>query len=213
MQTNTGSESGSASSVGGAVSGGTAPAKTPKGFRLSLQQMLAGLQAVIPDGSSLPTTGGSLTKADMVKRLSDGMSEYLAIDAEVTALGKARLQLRDDLPALQAYYVEVKESLLLYFGKRSPQLAQFGLAPQKLRKPLTSEQKVARAEKARATRQLRHTGGVRQKAAVQYEGAVDVASALRPTPGPNTSAAPSVEASPGVGTPGKPAATPPASTG
>jgi hypothetical protein len=213
MQTNTGSESGSASSVGGAGSGGTAPAKTVKGWRLKLQQMLAGIEAVIPEGSSLPTTGGSLAKVEMVQRLSDGMSEYLAIDTVVTALGKARLQLRDDLPALQSFYTEVKDALLLYFGKRSPQLTQFGLAPQKSRKPLTSEQNVARAVKARATRQLRHTGGVRQKAEVQYQGQVDVSTQLRMPPEPNTSAAPSVEVSPGVSASGKPTVIPPASSG
>jgi hypothetical protein len=98
MQVNTGSESGSASSVGGAGSAGTAPVKAPKGLRLKLQQLLAGVQAVIPDGTFITTTGGSLTKAAIVKELTDDVSEFQAVDAGLTALGVARVQVRDDLP-------------------------------------------------------------------------------------------------------------------
>jgi hypothetical protein len=213
MQVNTGSESGSASSVDGSGSAGTLPVKTVKGFRLKLQQMLAGAEAVIPDGSSITTPGGSLTKASIVKTLTDDLSEFQALDTEQLALGKIRLQLRDDLPGMHTYYTELKDALAGQFGKRSPMLTQFGLKPQQLRKQLTPEQRVARAEKARQTRLLRHTGGVRQKAAVQYQGQVDVSAQLRPTQVVSTSAAPSVEVSPGVSTSGKPAVIPPASTG
>ena len=67
--------------------------KALKGFRLKLQQILAGAQAVIPDGSSITTTGGSMTKAQVVKKLTDDLSEFQAVDAGVTALGVARVQL------------------------------------------------------------------------------------------------------------------------
>jgi hypothetical protein len=213
MQVNTGSESGSASNVGGAGSAGTAPVKALKGLRLKLQQMLAGAQAVIPEGSSITTTAGSLTKAAIVKMLTDELSEFQAVDAGVTALGVARVQLRDDLPEIHAIYTELKDALSAQFGRRNPLLAQFGLKPQQVRKQLTPEQRVARAAKARQTRLLRHTGGVRQKAAVQYQGEVDVSTQLKPTQAASTPAAPSVDVSPGASTPGKPAVVPPVSTG
>ncbi len=213
MQVNTGSESGSVSSVGGAGSVGTAPVKALKGFRLKLQQMLAGAQAVIPDGTIITTTGGSLTKAAVVKKLTDELSEFQAVDAGVTALGVARVQVRDDLPEMRSFYTELKDALSAQFGRGSPMLAQFGLKPRQLPRPLTPAQRVARAAKASQTRLLRHTGGVRQKAAVQYQGKVDVSAALDPLPNASTSAAPSVEVSPGANTPGKPAVIPPVSTG
>ncbi len=187
--------------------------KAPMGFRLKLQQMLAGVQAAIPDGTSITTPGGLLTKASIVKALTDDLSEFQALDTEQLALGKVRLQIRDDLPQMRSYYTELKDALVGQFGKRSPMLTQFGLSPQQLRKQLTPEQRVARAVKARQTRLLRHTGGVRQKAAVQYQGQVDVSTGLRPTPEINTPTAPSVEVSPGVNTSGKPAVIPPVSTG
>jgi hypothetical protein len=213
MQMNTGSESGSASSVGGAGSAGTAPVKALKGFRLKLQQMLAGAESVIPDGTFMTTTGGSLTKAAVVKKLTDGLSEFQTVDAGLTALGVARVQVRDDLPQLHAFYTELKDALSAQFGRGSPLLAQFGLKPRAPRKKLTPEQRVARAAKARQTRLLRHTGGVKQKAAVQYQGKVEVSTKLDPAPAVSTPAAPSAEVSPGASTPGTPAVIPPASTG
>jgi len=213
MQVNTGSESGSASSVGGAGSAGTAPVKAPKGFRLKLQQMLAGVEAVIPEGTSITTAGGSLTKAAIVKMLTDEVSEFETVDAGVTALGVARMQIREDLPQMQRLYTELKDALSVQFGRRSPLLAQFGLKPQQVRKQLTPEQRVAAAVKARQTRLMRHTGGVRQKATVQYQGKVNVSTELEPAHAVNTPVAPSVEVSPGVSAPGQPAVVPPVSTG
>jgi len=213
MEMNTGSASGSASSVGATGSTGPVAVNEPKGFRLKLQQMLAGVQAVIPDGNSVIIPGGSMTKVEIVKRLTAGTSDYLTVDTSLTALRLARVQLRGELPDLRVLYDQLKASLSASFGKGSPLLAQFGLSPQKARKQLTPEQRVARAAKARATRQLRHTGGVRQKAAVQYQGLVDVSHQLRPQPAPSTGAAPSADVSPGVSTPDKPAETPPARAG
>jgi hypothetical protein len=213
MQVNTGSESGSVSSVGGAGSVGTAPVKALKGLRLELQQMLAGIQAVIPDGTSITTPGGSLTKAAIAKTLTDDLSEFQAIDAGVTALRLARVQLRDDLPQMHKLITELKYALITQFGRGSPMLAQFGVKPRQEPKPLTPEQRVARAAKARQTRLMRQTGGVRQKAAVQYDGKVSVSTELEPAKAVSTTAAPSVEVSPGVSTPGKPAVVPPVSTG
>jgi hypothetical protein len=186
--------------------------KAPKGLRLKLQQLLAGVQAVIPDGTFITTTGGSLTKAAIVKELTDDVSEFQAVDAGLTALGVARVQVRDDLPQMHALYTELKDALSAQFGRGSPLLAQFGLKPRAPRKKLTPEQRVARAAKARQTRLMRHTGGVRQKAAVQYDGKVKVSTELSPPAG-NTSPAPPAEVSPGASTPGKPAVIPPVSTG
>jgi hypothetical protein len=208
MQTNTQNTSST-----GAGSTGTAQAKAASGTRLKLQQMLAGVQAAIPDGSSLIVPGGSLSKAEIVKRLTDGSSEYEAVDAGVAALGQVRFTLGADIPGLKGFLAELKNALKAQFGSRSPMLAQFGLSPQKVRKQLTPEQRVARAEKARQTRLLRHTGGVQQKAAVKYQGQVVVATQALPAPEAASPTAPTVEASPTVTKPGTPAGTPTGAAG
>ena len=181
--------------------------KAPRGLRLELQQMLAGVQAVIPDGTLINTPGGSQSKVAVVKELTDALSEYQAIDIPQAALVAARKQLRDDLPRLHALYTELKDALSASFGRQNPLLAQFGLKPRRLPKPLTPEQRVARAVKARQTRLLRHTGGVRQKAAVQYKGQVNVSTQLQPMPEPPAAAAPPVAVTPEAPAPGVPKAT------
>ena len=214
MQTNnTGSTEASASSVGGTESAGSVPMKAPKGLRSELQQMLAGVQAVIPDGTLINTPGGSQSKVALVKELTDALSEYQAIDIPQAALVAARKQLRDDLPRLHALYTELKDALSASFGRQNPLLAQFGLKPRQLPKPLTPEQRVARAVKARQTRLLRHTGGVRQKAAVQYRGRVNVSTQLQPMPDPLAAAAPPVEVTPEAPAPSVPKATASGSSG
>jgi hypothetical protein len=210
--TNTGSTEASANSVE-AGSVGPAPMKTPKGFRLKLQQMLAGAQAVIPDGANISTPGGSQSKVAIVKELTDALSGFQSIDTPLAALVAARKQLRDELPALHALYTELKDALTASFGRKNPLLAQFGLKPRQLPRPLTPEQRVARAVKARQTRSLRHTGGVRQKAAVQYVGRVNVSTQLQPMPDPSSAAAPPVEASPELPAPSVPKATASGSSG
>ena len=187
--------------------------KAPKGLRFELQQMLAGVQAVIPDGTLINTPGGSQSKVAVVKELTDALSEYQAIDIPQAALVAARKQLRDDLPRLHALYTELKDALSASFGRQNPLLAQFGLKPRQLPKPLTPEQRVARAVKARQTRSLRHTGGVRQKASVQYEGRVNVSTQLQPMPDPLAAAAPPVEVTPEAPAPSVPKATASGSSG
>jgi hypothetical protein len=54
-----------------------------------------------------------------------------------------------------------------YFGAQSPQLAQFGLAPKKAHKALTSTQLAVKAAKAKATRELRGTTSKKAKALVK----------------------------------------------
>ncbi len=66
------------------------------------------------------------------------------------------------LEATDSVVLEVIAFLRLRHGGDDKVLADFGLAPKK-RQGLTPEQKVARAEKARKTRELRHTMGKRQK--------------------------------------------------
>lgn len=67
-----------------------------------------------------------------------------------------------------------------FLGESSGELLKFGFKPKGKRPPLTLEQKAAKAEKARRTREARHTMGPRQKAAIH--GSPDLLRALELAP-------------------------------
>jgi hypothetical protein len=174
MSTNTAGSSGSGS--GGLVTTGGVQLSTaaPKGFQQKVSQMLAGLQAVIPDGSSVTIGGQVVVKSDLVAGLMQISSAYQAIDAAVMTVKGARVSLSGQLPGFQKQYAGIRDALVAFMGRGNPQLAQLGIKVSKGSTPLTPAQKVARAAKALKTRALRHTMGSVQKAAVQYTGSLQV---------------------------------------
>ena len=147
----------------------------PKGLRLKVSQMIAGIQAVVPEGSSVAVGGVVLAKTDLVNELMQISSAYQAVDAGVLAARTARSQLSAQTPGFHKQYTGIKDAILALLGRGNPQLAQFGITTSNGSKPLTSTQKVVRAAKALKTRALRHTMGKVQKAAVQYVGDLQVA--------------------------------------
>ena len=170
---------------------------TKKGLRASLQQLLQGFEAVLPDGSSLPVGSGNEAKADVVAELTQVLSVYKNAEAQQIAAKTARTQVQNASGDNHELYTKLKDAVIAYFGKGNPMLTQFGLKPRGKARALTPEQNVLRVARMRATRAARHTMGSRQKAAVksdgkltlsvQTEGASDpkpvpVASAGTPTP-------------------------------
>jgi hypothetical protein len=156
------------------------PARPPKGLRANLERMLAGARD-LPEGSSLPTAQGAMSKAGVVSELEDAVAKFEAVDAQLVALKQARLEVLVSVDSLLELYTERKAALSIVLGRKSPMLLQFGLKPHQQRRALTAEESVVRAEKARQTRILRHTMGSRQKAALKFDGQIDVKTRLRPT--------------------------------
>ena len=156
----------------------------PKGFRQKVSQMIAGLDAVIPDGSSVTVGGQGVAKADLVTEMTQIISAYQAIEAAIAAIKGVRSQLSAQLPGFHKQYLDLKDGLVSSLGRGNPQLAQFGMAASKQAKPLSPEQKVVRAAKALKTRAMRHTMGPRAKAAVQYTGKVQVSVSSTPATNP-----------------------------
>jgi len=177
-----------AANAGGSAQSGATIVGTRKGFRSLLQQMLQGIETVIPDGSSLSTDSGPQPKADLVTELTQVLSGYKAVEAQQVAIVAARKQLKEASAANHRLYTQLKDAVIAFLGRGSPMLAQFGIKARGNRRALTSEQKVLRAAKARATRTARHTMGSRQKAAVKSGGtlslSVQTENASSPTPAP-----------------------------
>ncbi len=88
----------------------------------------------------------------------DAVAKYKVLSAQVTLVVNG-----------------LRQYVLNAFGTESPVLSDFGFTPRK-KVELTSEQKVARAKKAAATRAARGTMGRVQKKAVKGSVAVTVTS-------------------------------------
>jgi hypothetical protein len=155
--------------------------RIPKGLRLRVERLLAGVEGM-PDDAVVPMQGGSIAKAALVARLSEEVAKFQAVDAQLMALAVARKEVLASGAALVELLADLKDSLRVVHGRRNPVLAAFGLKPHADPRPLNSEERVARAVKARETRRMRHTMGVRQKAALKYTGPVEVVSSLVPQP-------------------------------
>jgi hypothetical protein len=136
----------------------------PKGFRTELQEMLQGWQTAIPSDSTMQSSDGPLAQGAVVEQLQGYLGVYPTLDAQVMALAQTRAQEKAQLPEARRFFDVLTASVTNYFGKGSPQLAQFGLQPRKPRKALTSSQLAIKAAKSNVTRELRGTKGKKAKA-------------------------------------------------
>ena len=155
-----------------------------------VQALMAGTEKHFPNGSF--TLGNTTyTTASLVQAL-----QVLA-DA-LTALNAAHSSTKDAVIALQAAETKVAPLLRDYrsflratFSTASAQLADFGLAPPKARKPLASDKRVAATAKMRATRIARGTTSKKQKLAVKGDvTGVIVTPVTAAGPSPSPTAAP-----------------------
>jgi hypothetical protein len=132
--------------------------------------MLSGVEQVIPDGSDVLVAGVQTKKADVVAKLQAFLSTYSAIDTQAAALTAERQGLKQSLPQGRLLLQELKDAMVAFLGRGSPDIQKFGLRVGGSRRKLTTQQKALSAEKARRTRALRGTKGSRQKAAIRYAG-------------------------------------------
>jgi hypothetical protein len=167
-------------------------AAAPKGLELELTLLHKGLDSALPDGTSLTLAGVSWTKAALVTELAKDLEQFQAVKDQVRILKSARQAKQQSLSGARTLTKNLKSALVAYFGRGSPMLAPLGIRVGGGGKALTSEQKVLRAAKAKATRAVRHTLGARQKRTLRAVGTPTVT--LGGAAGSNTPAAP---ASPG----------------
>jgi len=153
-------------------------------LRLALQGLLAGFEVMIPDGTSLPTLQGPLTKEQVVADLTAALAVYSQLDAHRRAVTQALQEIADASAANRRRTQQLKDLLLGYYGRGDPRLGQFGMRSRASPRPLTPEAKVLRAQRVRDTRALRHTLGRRQKAAIKGEGRYTLV--VGPSPEPAT---------------------------
>jgi hypothetical protein len=151
-------------------------------------QIVDGIQKHLQGVSSLQLAGTTYSPADLVKLVESRASQVAAVTA-ANATWHAAVAAEKELNAKLAPVLQgLRQYVFNTFGAAGTVPADFGFAAT-ARKPLTSEEKVARAAKAKATRAARHTMGKVQKKKVTGTTAA-AATAAATAPAPAASAAP-----------------------
>jgi len=128
--------------------------------------LIAGFEKHFPGGQfivgAVPYTTASLVAR--LQTLADAISELISAQLRVQELIKQlRATMADVGPDVQASERIAQAS----FGQAVEPLADFGLVPYKKRAPLTSEQLLLAAARARATRKARGTKSRKQRLAIK----------------------------------------------
>jgi hypothetical protein len=144
-----------------------------------VQAFIAGIQKRFPTATL--TIGNTSFAAPALVGLFQSLIDAMAKQAA------ARVAAKDALTALRVVQLQVdpviqgfKELLVATFGSATEPLADFGLAPRKVRAPLSVEQKAAAKARRKATRDARGTKG--PKAKLTIKGEVATAPAAPATP-------------------------------
>jgi hypothetical protein len=139
---------------------------TPKGLEAELTLLLKGLDAVIPDGTSVTMAGKNLTKDALKAELQQGLDLFQAVHRQVGATKSSRLALSQALPQVRQEVRAFRDALVGLLGRGNPLLEQLGIRVHAGAIAMTAEQKALRVQKLRATRAARHTMGKRQRKSV-----------------------------------------------
>ncbi len=124
----------------------------------------------VKDGGMIINTK-KRTGAKIASELERRAAAEDAVGAARAAL-QAALDDRDRIEKeTQEYYDAVRAMVFVAFGKSPEILVDFGLEPAKPPRQLTTEEKKAAVEKARATRAARHVMGRRQRLKIRAEPA------------------------------------------
>ncbi|HZU99365.1 MAG TPA: hypothetical protein VFF73_21840 [Planctomycetota bacterium] len=151
-----------------AQSSGLNTQSVPHGTELRLDSAIAGCQNAFPPGvPALPIRNTSFNQADLQTKLvalDAPFKQGRAAHASVRSFTSQKPQYIKDA---RQFLADLKAALAGAVGSDNELLASWGFKVSKPKKPLTSEQKVLRAAKAKLTRQKRGTLGSKQKAAIK----------------------------------------------
>ena len=139
-----------------------------RGIELRADTAIQGLQTAMPAGVTQLTVGTvTYQLPDLVKYAQSLEQPWKDARAARATVHQTVLNRPADQAKLEGFLADLKAALSQVLGRNSVVLKEFGFKPQQPRKPLTPQQKVQRAAKAKLTRALRHTAGSKQKAALK----------------------------------------------
>ena len=153
------------------------------------QNLIGGLQKHTVTIPSLLIAGTPVPTTSVISTLQSRMAARAATATARAALQAAVQAEQDEGTQSKALVSGTKQALKVMFAGQIESLADFGLKGPKVRTPLTPEEKVAVAAKAKATREARHTLGPKAKAKITGANSAPVI-APSPAPTPATPVAP-----------------------
>jgi len=158
------------------------------------RQLILGTKKHFPNASAeLQVGGATFTVTALTQLMQDCIDQRDAVEASKAA-AKAKIEAeRVHAPSQIAIMSAFETVVRGMFGNSPDVLADFGLAPHKVRAPLTAEKKAVAVAKRAATRAARGTMGKKKKKDVK--GSVKAELVVTPLDGANPVAKPS--ASPG----------------
>jgi|SRR5579883_966871 len=123
----------------------------PGGVEARIDKLIAGL-AKIADSNNLNVVGTNYVPSSLSAALTAKKAPYVKADDAHTALKQAVAERDSQNADTLAFLDAVEGALVGILGATSPQLSDCGVTPKKPRRTMTPEQRLARVQKARATR-------------------------------------------------------------
>jgi hypothetical protein len=117
--------------------------------------------------------GSSVTQKQLLVQLQNIADEYQAVRDAKSAYTTSLQSEKSSVAANKEYMLQFQAAIVAYFGRQSPQLAQFGFTPTKPVK-ITGAEIVSKTAKSNVTRELRGTLGSKEKQAVKATSTPDV---------------------------------------
>lgn len=151
------------------------------------QNLVAGLQKHQATMASLFIAGSSVPTTTIITTVQSRMTARVNTAAALAAYHTALAQEEQTIAQSKALVSGTRQALKVMYSGQLAALGDFGLKAPKARAPMTPEQKVAAAAKAKATREARHTMGPKAKAKITGATA---AAATAPAPSPAPAEAP-----------------------
>ncbi len=140
----------------------------PQGMELQLVNIIIGIQEVLTQQSKTITFRGTATDGPTLNGpASSFIAPYKATHEQKAVLAGTITLRREQLPALKKFVKDMRAGVVASFGEDSPEFLKFGFKPRKPNYQLTSDQKVLKVQRLRATREARKTLGSRARAAVK----------------------------------------------
>jgi hypothetical protein len=158
------------------------PKAVANGKELSLQLALKGLDANPPAATSFMIGSVSYTLAQLTTKLESMLVPYDQRRSFESQLATVRASIEDQGQAAAQFLRDFRLCFKGMLGAQNQQLSAYGVKPLAERKPLSGEQRVQAADKAKATRQKNGTLGKKQKA--ELDSGKTVSSPTPPPGGP-----------------------------
>jgi hypothetical protein len=134
-----------------------------------VQSQIVAIQkpGLLPATFSMPVGGVQYDAANLATKLQGAVAPLVDVANLKAALAKAEAAAEAAIAAARALSQQVDSGFKAAFGLTSPTLTELDLKPKVARTPMTTEQKLLMAAKAKATRIARGTLGPKQKAALK----------------------------------------------